>query len=206
MKRKIYKALLSIIFAASLLFSFSHFVLAEDLSEEINVTNTEDLSNEDINNKEENTFNEIYLSISENSDKIFSLFSFLGTIIIAIIYKKGLMPGLKKAVSSVSDALSAIKKESEKTSAESSEYRGQINSLSEKTEEAITELECLREELSVEKSSRERGVLMRLLYGQIELLSDIFMSSSLPEYKKEEVGTRINKMKEAMKNEEFIAK
>ena len=67
-------------------------------------------------------------------------------------------------------------------------------------------LEMLKKDLSVaiegmksngiDKSERER--MRIIMQGQIDMLYDIFMTSALPQYKKDEVGTRINEMKEKL--------
>ena len=55
-----------------------------------------------------------------------------------------------------------------------------------------------------EQEEKKAADLRRLLGVQIDLLHDIFMSSSLPEYKKEEVGERIRSMKKELSSDEPI--
>ena len=199
MKRKILKALVLMTLVTALIFTFSVGAFAEEA--EADFTPGEE---SEVENEADNTLYEIYESIKENSDKLLSLCSFIGTLLIAFIYKKGLLPGLKKVTASVTDALSAIKNEAEKTETATKDYGQRLDSLSAKTEEMVNDLKALENDLSPEKADKERRLLYTVMNGQMELLYDIFMSSSLPEYKKEEVGTRINKMKEVLKNEDEI--
>jgi hypothetical protein len=50
----------------------------------------------------------------------------------------------------------------------------------------------------------ERGAMRKILEGQIDMLYAIFMSSALPQYQKDEVGEKIQSMREELASyEEF---
>ena len=199
MKRKILKALVLMTLVTALIFTFGVGTFAEEAESDFTPAEESEVENE-----VDNALYEIYESIRENSDKLLSLCSFIGTLLIALTYKKGLVPGLKRVTASVTDALSSIKDEAEKTETATKDYGQRLDSLSAKTEEIANSLKALENDLSPEKADKERRLLYTVMNGQMELLYDIFMYSSLPEYKKEEVGTRISKMKEVLKNEDEI--
>ena len=70
----------------------------------------------------------------------------------------------------------------------------------------IKAIEAMCDNTDRESLESERRVIRALMSEEVELLGDIFMSSSLPDYKKEEVGVRLNKLRETIKNEEQYCK
>ena len=202
MKRKFFKSTISLIFVFALLFILGAEVLAEEADKfEDGSESIAEIPENNAPVPEETTFKEVYDLVAENSGKILSLLSFIGTLFIALIYKKALLPGLKKVTASVTDALGAIKEETEKTELSATECQTELKSLSKATEKLCSNIEELESCLCPEKAEKQRQTLYTLISGQIDLLYDIFMSSSLPEYKKEDVGCRIAKMKEVLMNE-----
>ena len=53
---------------------------------------------------------------------------------------------------------------------------------------------------SYEEVCRQRESLRLILEGQIDMLYAIFMTSALPQYQKDEIGERISRMREELKN------
>ena len=206
MKRKIFKALLTLTLALAVILSLGLSLLAEEISAENMADVTEGADERDSDNtdvaEESNPFSLIYEGILTHSDKIFSLLSLIGTLIITNLYRRGLVPGLKRVTSSLEGALSGIKEETEMTRSDTAIYGERLESLTAALSSTSESVSLMREELNSENRAKKDAILSTLMSEQIELLCDIFMSSSLPEYKKEEVVRRINKMKEVLSNEE----
>lgn len=153
---------------------------------------------------ETNLFEQIYAMAVANSDKIFSILAFLGTLVVGVGYKSGLLPLLRDALSRLKSSIDTVKDESDKNSLTQKERFAELSSSIEKIEET---LEKNREELSriewqfesYEQLLNERRALKKVIEGQMYLLYSIFMSSSLPQYQKDMIGERIEELREELK-------
>lgn len=151
---------------------------------------------------ETNVFEEIYAAIEKNADKIFSILAFVGTIIVGIGYKSGLIPLLNDALSKLKGSLDSVQENGEKMNADTSvkiaEMDGSLKGLEKKVNHISAHLE------GYEALTVERGAMRKILEGQIDMLYAIFMSSALPQYQKDEVGEKIQSMREELASyEEF---
>ncbi len=160
-----------------------------------------EISVEDQTESEENFFASIYGEAVENSDKILSALAFIGSVVLAFTYKKGLLPTLNSAIGKLTESVSKIKKSSEEQLDKSCKLLGDagvylentekcLNALSERLEKLESDLENAKES----KSQREKFNLV--LMAQTDMLYDIFMTSGLPQYQKDIVGEKISAMKE----------
>ena len=160
--------------------------------------------------EEKNFFLFLYEGVMDNISEIFSLFSFIGTLVIAFIYKKGLLPLFSKTVAGLRDGIGAIKQESESALSAGGQkidlVRDKLSEI-ENTFSLFSEsVSTLESKLAAEEAlTSERKKLEIIMGSQIDLLYDIFMSSSLPEYKKEAVGAKFLQMREELKKNELAA-
>ena len=158
--------------------------------------------------EDESFFGAVYDKISEYASEILCAMTFIGSLILAFAYKKGLLPLVKGSLLSLGNAVSKIKdnaKENvectsligEKIETHLTEAGDTLKSLAER----IDALEsALGENLGNENAARMQAKEVRLvLDAQIDMLYAIFMSSALPQYQKDEVGERMAKMKEAIR-------
>ena len=151
---------------------------------------------------EKNIFAEIYAAVEDNADKIFSILAFVGTIIVGIGYKSGLIPLLNDALSKLKGSLDGVRESGEKMNANTSvkiaEMEDSLKALEKNLNHISTHLE------GYEALTVERGAMRKILEGQIDMLYAIFMSSALPQYQKDEVGEKIQSMREELASyEEF---
>ena len=152
------------------------------------------------------TVKEAYDLIMENADKIFALLACISSLIIGFAYKKGLLPLVKNALSSLARGVSALKEETKRVSEGSTEALLDASEKLEKAENVIAEvssrLERLEVELSESKSEALKdGELRVILTSQVDMLYEIFMSSSLPSYQKDAIGEKVAEMKRALSKE-----
>lgn len=157
----------------------------------------------------ENIFEEIYTLVMENSDKIFSILAFLGTLVVGIGYKSGLLPLLRDALSRLKGEMDDIKADGDKNNRLVGERFDKTSQAIERIEKTLTEntKELSRIEWqfeSYEELLRERNALKTILEGQMYLLYSIFMSSSLPQYQKDMIGERIEALREELKSYEKV--
>ena len=162
-----------------------------------------DTSNED----DKNVFSIIYGEIMKNAGDIFSTLAFISSLLIAIAYKKGLLPALTRAVTGIEGAIDKVKKSADETKEGMGEGYKEIAQKLSRFDENIAgykdSLTSIEEKLSgLQSDCAEREKFKVIMASQIDLLYDIFMSSSLPQYQKEAVGARVVKMREELARDE----
>ena len=156
---------------------------------------------------EVNIFGEIYSLAEENADKIFSALAFIGTLVVSITYKSGLLPLLSDALAKFKGAIEGIKSENERFE---SETDGKIVGINKSVESVLDSVKNTEERISgiektlvaYEESAKERESIKIILSSQIDMLYSIFMTSSLPHFEKEEIGNKIMKMREGLNSYE----
>ena len=156
-----------------------------------------------------NVFEEIYLAAEANADKIFSALAFVGTLIVGAMYKSGLLPLLTDALARFKGTLDGIKLENERyeslTGAKIADIGGAIKSIENSIDKTNRELGRIESSLACyEETLKERESMKIILSAQIDMLYSIFMSSSLPQFEKEEIGNRITRMREELNSYESI--
>ena len=171
--------------------------------------NEESYSSEGSSNEasDENFFSQIYEEVSLYASEILCALTLAGSVMLAIAYKKGLLPLVERSLIAISNAVTKIK-ETTKTSSEKSDALSQsLDTAIKDTEKAlgiIASKLCMlegavNEELKSKSEARlEVNRLQTVIGAQIDMLYDVFMSSALPQYQKDAVGERIAKMREAM--------
>ncbi len=145
---------------------------------------------------ENNIFEEIYSAAEANADKIFSILAFIGTLVVGVGYKSGLLPLLRDALSKLKSAIDGVKADGEMSKAMTESKMSEISSF---VKESNEKLKGIEERLcNYEMSMEERESMRLILASQVDMLYAIFMSSALPQYQKDEIGTRIQEMREEL--------
>ena len=151
---------------------------------------------------EANIFETVYTEALKHSDKILSALACSASLILAVVYKKGLLPLIKGALSALTSSVDSLKEETEsaslaaKRSIEDSSARLESSQMLLKS---LTErLEAIEKELSANEEESMRRDIKRVMSAQVDMLYEIFMSSSLPAYQKESVGEKISEMKKSL--------
>ena len=154
-----------------------------------------------------NVFDQVYREICAHSSDMFSALAFAMGLFLTLAYKKKLLPNAKRALTLIQGK---IEKLGESVSGEGERAQEKIKDTQlklEKLGEMMVGMQsglksvCERIESLSEKDSDQAAFLV-IMKEQIDMLYDIFMSSSLPQYKKDDVGNRINKMKEKLAENE----
>lgn len=152
----------------------------------------------------QNLFEEIYKSLENNADKIFSVLAFIGTLVVGVGYKSGLLPLLRDAITKLKGSIDGVKAEGEAREQVNVQRLAEISGAVERIENQLLQIDDERADYN--KMRRERESLGRILEGQIDMLYAIFMSSALPQYQKDEIGERISDMREELKSYEASKK
>ena len=158
-----------------------------------------------------NIFALAFEKIGEYSGEIFCALTLVGTAILSFAYKKGLLPLIKGSLSAIGGAVGSLKENAEQQSGALSEkgekmleYLGRAEEILADFTEKLSALECKLSGIEgLEKSQSATEIILKC---QIDALSEIFMSSSLPEYRKAALGEKLTKMREALKNVEITDK
>lgn len=152
---------------------------------------------------EVNIFEAAYKAIVSHADDLFSALAFVGTLIIAFCYKRGMLPLLSGALSKLGDAVAALREGSteclEKTGAEVNGISERLSRLENSIDLFTKEIIDLEERLGSQSEIRaDRESYRGVLLAEIDMLKDIFTSSALPQYQKDAVNEKVKKMKEEL--------
>ncbi len=149
---------------------------------------------------EENLFEEIYCLVESNADKIFSVLAFIGTLVVGVGYKSGLLPLLREAAAKLKTAIDGVKAEGESSKEMTDAKLKEISAVVDNIQGELTKMKWQYD--SFDSICRDREATRIILTNQIDMLYAIFMTSALPQYQKDEVGEKISEMREALKNYE----
>ena len=156
---------------------------------------------------EATVFDKLYTEVSEYAGEILCALAFIGSVVLAFAYKKGLMPIVKSSLVTIGNAMSKMKDSVNKNAERGEEMNREIAS---GLDGAVKVIQTLGERIdTLEKSlterladkdetAREREALSIIMTSQIDMLYEIFMSASLPQYQKDAIGEKIAKMKGAL--------
>ncbi len=156
--------------------------------------------------EEDSFFSLLFDAIASYSSEIMSALSLIGSLIIAFAYKSGLTPMLRGALGGMMNSVNALKEGVAEGDARLDKMNEALNARLAENEKSIDEMSRLMPELSelARAASAEDGMrreLSILLTEQINMLYDIFMSSGLPQYRKDEVGERVAVMRRLIASE-----
>lgn len=166
-------------------------------------SSTEDDANTEDGTEGASFFDELYAAVIEHSAEIASAIAAISSIILAFCMRRGLTPMLKDALTGIAGAVGKLRegvdaseKNSEKITSALTERLAAAESTVEKltaTVNAITERSAAEKE---EQLMRED--ILTVMSAEVEMLYDIFMSSALPQYKKDAVGERVSAMRKQL--------
>ncbi len=132
--------------------------------------------------------------VKSYTSEIFCSLTFIGSLITAFLYKKGLLPTLSDGINkiySIAEKSGERAEDIQRESADSiNKFLSDVLPILEKTRDLAEYAETLHNESQqiqneIEREKAQRENLTRVLEGQTDLLYGVFMSASLPEYQKE---------------------
>ena len=177
----------------------------QNASEEAESTDTgaenTDTGAENADTESPNFFDTLYEAVMAHSGEILGALTFIGSMILAYAYKRGLLPIIKTSLTSLAEAVSSIKASTD----ENGEYSKTLGDRQDKIENTLISLanglDKLTEELNDTKADiGERQKMKLILSSQIDMLYTVFMSSSLPEYQKAEISEKIALMRKELED------
>lgn len=139
--------------------------------------------------------------VGDHLSELFCMLAFVGSVLLAAVYKKGLLPllrtGLSKVAGSLGEGIDSIQRTAD---ALASRTDSSVGGLVERVEPMLDaarraadhaqtlaiRLEALEAELS--SAIEERQAAAVLLRGQLEMLYEFCMAVNLPQYQKDRLG------------------
>ena len=151
-----------------------------------------------------NVFESLYSSLRENLADILSALAFLGSVIVMLCYKKGLIPFIKEGLSalaagvkSVSEKTAALDTDTEQKLIDMERRIEELSDIAKKVETAAESLMLSEEEKALSELDKRR--FTSVLECQIDMLYEVLSAAALPQYLKERSAERISDMKKAVK-------
>ncbi len=171
---------------------------------------TENRSESEIRNDSEgsegsadNVFSQMYDYFTYYAGDIFGALAFLVSLVLSFLYKNKLIPTISKSSDKMEKELRKLSdstaKNLEEVYKKSEESKCATLSLAASFEEMTASLDkALKNMEGYDRLTSQRDEIRMIISSQIDMLYDIFMSSSIPQYQKENVGNRIMEMKEKL--------
>ena len=148
-----------------------------------------------------NPFEDIFEAASEFSSEIASVLAFIGSVLVAFAYRRGRLPSVKSGIVAIGGAVGQLKDSTESCSrhqeqmlAEFTDRLCRAEDVLERFGKAIDEIAEKTEDGKA--AAADRADMKALMSAQIDMLYDIFMTSSLPQYQKDAVNQRVREMRE----------
>ncbi len=150
-----------------------------------------------------NPFDALYRFFEEHIGEVFSVLAFIGSLIIMLVYKRGFLPLVERGIGTLCGKVGELKDAA-------SSVDGSANALSERAARAIEcsegalvkineALAAVEERLEGAEESRSLAESFRtVLSMQTDMLYEIFMAASLPQYLKDKVGEKVSVMKKQL--------
>ena len=153
-----------------------------------------------VSEEKESFFKSLFEAFEDNLSQILSALAFIGSLIIMLCYKRGLLPLVKDALAAIGAGVKKLGEKTNEMNIEAGAVTEQINGRLEDAsrllmamEGALTTLTSRLDALESERDGRKK--LCAVLSAEVDMLYEIFNSAALPQYLKDRVGERIAYMK-----------
>ena len=135
--------------------------------------------------------------------EIFSALTLIGSVVLAIAYKKGLLPMVKSAFNATAGAVNKIRESTEKCGEDTRALNEAVGERLTTAEATLSRLADRIDELNRQldekaESATERERMHTVMLAQVDMLYQVFMSSSLPQYEKDAIAEKVCAMKRTL--------
>ena len=154
-----------------------------------------------------NGFTLAYNLLLDHLSELLSALTLIASLVVGYFYKKGLLPSVKGVLSGINGAVGRLKessdKEIENRKSDAKKVEDTLASFEKSLEEQGKLILGIEERLiSEEEYYKQKEKLNLILSSQVDMLYNIFISSSLPQYQKDAMNEKILAMKKELKNYE----
>ncbi|MFA5562256.1 MAG: hypothetical protein WDA00_06430 [Eubacteriales bacterium] len=145
--------------------------------------------------------------LEEYTGEVLCALTLLSSLVLAFLYKKGLLPLLSGGLSALGSAVGKVR---DATARLTDETEGKLDRFFESVAPVLAKIEAVSAyadhlaaetrtlECRLEAAAGERQVMQTLLSAQADLFYGFFMAVNLPQYQKDELGQRYRQMKDAI--------
>ena len=162
----------------------------------------EDVEEGDVNvptEEKKDFFTSLYLIYEENKGELFSLLSAVVSLVLVFVYQKGLLPLLRSGLSLIEGQVRGLREVNAKAKEDSERVSEETLTLATKLQCATAEMQKLTEavlERSSESETRDEEFkkMRQCILWQANLLGEVFLASSLPQFSKEKVSHVISEV------------
>ena len=152
----------------------------------------------------------IYQAYEQNKSELFSLASALVSLVLVFVYQKGLLPTVKGGLTLIEGQVKAMREVSSDTKEQNAKAADDTRELALKMSKSAEGMQRALEEILARTESEDAkqqslAQLRQCLLWQSELLGEVFLHSSLPEYDKERVGAVVERVKATLTPKESEA-
>ena len=148
---------------------------------------------------------------TQNADTLLGLLTLVGSLLVAFLYKTGLLPMLRAGLSALADTLGKSRDATEAFTASASENIRRIEAQTEPILSAVTECEAIIRRLearlgtmetALAEGERAREDTAAILRTETELFYELLHSVNLPEAQKEAMSESYYRLKRALEAKE----
>lgn len=161
--------------------------------------------------KTDGTFlNTLYSAYEENKSELFSLASAVVSLVLVFVYQKGLFPTVKGGLTLIEGQVKALREVSRDSNEQTQRAADESRALALEMAQSAKTMQVVLESIAAraEGEQTKKETLKRLedcLLWQAELLGEVFLHSSLPEYQKERVSHVLERVKTTLAHTESEA-
>ncbi len=154
-----------------------------------------------------NFFTLVYDTLSDHISELLSALTLISSIVVGYFYKRGLMPSVKGVLSGINGAVGRLKESSDKEiecrKSDAKKVEDTLSSFGKSLEEQGRLISGIEERLITEEEYyKQKEKLNLILTSQVDMLYNIFISSSLPQYQKDAMSEKILAMRKELTNYE----
>ncbi len=148
----------------------------------------------------ENVFELLYRAVCDYINEIMCALTLAGSLVLALLYKRGLMPFMTRTVGAIGSTVAGMKASAdsyaEKNGIELNEIKAALAAAQDSTSNFAERLNAIDGSLkNISTDKQERAVFKAALECQSALLYEILMHSSIPQYQKDAVGEKLGAIK-----------
>ena len=152
---------------------------------------------------EGNGFAELYTLIGEHIGEVFAFLACAFSGILMLCYKKGILPLIKGGLTALSGGVSALSEEAKRQSEGSAEASVILAEGLARAQDVLEKmsgsLSTMEQRLShAEAIGKENELIRTVLTEEVNMLYEVFMAATLPEYQKERISRAVNEMRERL--------
>lgn len=146
---------------------------------------------------------ELYDIVMEHIGEVFAFLACTFSALLMLCYKKGILPMIKGGINALSGGVSALSDEARKQSESSAVIGSVISERLAYAEEILgkmeSSLELIEKRLGDAEMQKNEGELMRsVLLEEVNMLYEVFMAATMPEYQKDRVTKQVEAMRERL--------